>query len=121
MSDVQAARQHGAANHAADLADRQQAETSIDQVSADTVHGAGEVMAQTDHHPNAARYVQIATILTILTLFEVAVYYLKPIHVYLVPVLIVLSTTKFVLVVLFYMHLKFDNKLFSALFTLGLI
>ncbi|MFI5269842.1 MAG: cytochrome C oxidase subunit IV family protein [Chloroflexota bacterium] len=72
-------------------------------------------------HPNALRYVQIATILAILTAFEVTVYYMQSIRLYLVPILLTLSAVKFVLVVLFYMHLKFDSRLFSALFTLGLL
>ena len=33
------------------------------------------------------------------------------------PTLLVLSATKFVIVVMFYMHLKYDHKLFRALFT----
>ena len=35
----------------------------------------------------------------------------------LVPLLLVLSALKFVLVVLFYMHLKFDNRFFAFLFS----
>jgi cytochrome c oxidase subunit 4 len=35
----------------------------------------------------------------------------------LVPVLLVLSLVKFLLVVLFYMHLKFDSRLFVFLFS----
>jgi len=65
--------------------------------------------------------VQIALILAVLTAFEVTVYYMQPIHEYLVPILLTLSAIKFVLVVLFYMHLKFDSRIFSALFTLGLL
>jgi len=72
-------------------------------------------------HPKALRYVQIATILAVLTAFEVTVYYMQSIRLYLVPILLTLSSIKFVLVVLFYMHLKFDSRLFSALFTLGLL
>ena len=34
----------------------------------------------------------------------------------LVPPLLVLSTAKFVIVVLFYMHLKFDHAVFSRVF-----
>jgi len=33
-----------------------------------------------------------------------------------VPVLLVLSAVKFTLVVMFYMHLKFDNRFFTFLF-----
>jgi cytochrome c oxidase subunit 4 len=34
-----------------------------------------------------------------------------------VPVLLVMSVAKFTIVVMFYMHLKYDHKLFRALFT----
>ena len=39
----------------------------------------------------------------------------------LVPILLILSATKFALVVLWFMHLRFDNALFSTLFTGGLM
>jgi len=85
-------------------------------------HGLTEhSVAHQEHHPQARQYVEIAVVLTILTLFEVGVYYFQPLHFMLTTVLLVLSSVKFVLVVLFYMHLKFDNRVFSALFTLGLV
>ena len=34
-----------------------------------------------------------------------------------VPTLLILSAAKFAIVVMFYMHLKYDHKLFRALFT----
>lgn len=74
-----------------------------------------------ERHPQAAEYVLVALVLSVLTLIEVGVYYTEPLHAYLTAVLLVLSAAKFVLVVGFYMHLKFDNRLFSALFCLGLI
>jgi cytochrome c oxidase subunit 4 len=84
--------------------------------------GYGYARVAGEHsHPKALRYVQIATILAVLTAFEVTVYYMQSIRLYLVPILLTLSAIKFVLVVLFYMHLKFDSRLFSALFTLGLL
>jgi len=89
----------------------------------ETAHGEsyGYARVAGEHaHPNAAKYVQIALILAVLTAFEVTVYYLQAIREYLVPILLLLSAVKFVLVVLFYMHLKFDSRIFSALFTLGL-
>ena len=38
-----------------------------------------------------------------------------------VPILLILSAMKFTIVVLFYMHLRYDAKLFKALFTGPLI
>jgi len=71
-------------------------------------------------HPTALRYVQIALILTVLTSIEIAVYYLHSLAKVLIPILLTLSAIKFAMVVLWYMHLKFDNRLFSTLFLLGL-
>jgi cytochrome c oxidase subunit 4 len=71
-------------------------------------------------HPTALRYVQIALILTVLTSIEIAVYYIHSLSKVLIPILLTLSAIKFALVVLWYMHLKFDNRLFSTLFLLGL-
>ena len=39
----------------------------------------------------------------------------------LLGMLLALSALKFVIVVLWFMHLKFDNKLFSIMFTGGLV
>lgn len=71
-------------------------------------------------HPTALRYVQIALILTVLTSLEIAVYYINSLSKVLIPILLTLSAIKFAMVVLWYMHLKFDNRLFSTLFLLGL-
>lgn len=75
----------------------------------------------TEHHPGAHPsprvYVQIAVVLAILTMVEVAAYYIPTLQPVLAPLLILLSAAKFALVVMFFMHLKFDSKLFSVLFT----
>ena len=71
-------------------------------------------------HPGARQYITIAVILSVITAIEVAVYYFPPLHPILAPILIVLSAVKFATVVMFYMHLKFDSRLFSAMFLFGL-
>jgi|DewCreStandDraft_2_1066082.scaffolds.fasta_scaffold00221_56 cytochrome c oxidase subunit 4 len=71
-------------------------------------------------HPTVADYVRVAIILFIVTAIEVAIYYIPSLHGILVELLLALSSIKFVLVVLWYMHLRFDSKLFSALFAMGL-
>ena len=74
-----------------------------------------------EHHPGPRQYVNIAIILAIVTAAEVAIYYMSALEDFLVPLLIVFSAIKFVLVVSWFMHLKFDSRLFSTLFVGGLI
>src|SRR5579863_7623599 len=74
--------------------------------------------APTEHaHPGYRQYVIIAIVLAIITGAEVIVYYQASLRAAIIPILFALSITKFVLVALFFMHLKFDNRLFSALFS----
>lgn len=72
-------------------------------------------------HPTALQYAQIGAILFIITAVEVALYYIDFDHNLLVTVLIVLSAAKFIAVVGWFMHLKFDNTLFSTLFVSGFL
>jgi cytochrome c oxidase subunit IV len=78
------------------------------------VHAMGEV----HEHPTWKQYKWVAIILTVITIFEVWVYYTSfsksPLF---VPVLLIMSAAKFAIVVLFYMHLRYDHRLFKALFT----
>src|SRR5712672_1956659 len=71
---------------------------------------------QTGSHASTATYLRIAAILVMITLIEVGVFYVPAFQGVLVPVLLVLSAVKFTLVVMFYMHLKFDNRFFTFLF-----
>jgi len=78
------------------------------------VHAMGEV----HEHPTWKEYKWVALILTLITVVEVWVYYTPfsktPLF---VPTLLIMSIAKFTIVVMFYMHLKYDHKLFRALFT----
>ena len=67
-------------------------------------------------HATTATYLRIAAILVMITLIEVGVFYVPTFQALLVPILLVLSAVKFTLVVMFYMHLKFDNRFFAFLF-----
>lgn len=67
-------------------------------------------------HPTVGTYLRVAAVLVILTLLEVGVFYVPAFQAVLVPVLLVLSAAKFLLVVLFYMHLKTDSRFFAFLF-----
>ena len=82
-------------------------------------HGAG-VMHE---HPTWSTYWKVALILTVITAIEVWVYYIPGFthSRAFVPLLLFMSAVKFAIVVLFYMHLKYDHRLFRALFTGPLI
>jgi len=68
-------------------------------------------------HPKPMEYVKVAIVLAIITGAEVAVYYQEALRPVIVPILLSLSVCKFALVAMFYMHLKFDNRLFTAFFS----
>ena len=72
-------------------------------------------------HPGAKEYLGIAVLLTVITAVEVAVFYIPAMKPMLVPTLLTLSAIKFMLVAMFYMHLKFDARLFSWLFVVPMI
>jgi len=73
-----------------------------------------------EHHPGPRQYVKIAVILAILTAIEVAVAYIDALSDVLIPLLGALAIAKFAMVVGYFMHLKFDSKLFRYLFVTGL-
>jgi cytochrome c oxidase subunit IV len=66
-------------------------------------------------------YLVIGTFLLLLTIMEVAVFYIEALAPVLVPVLIFLALGKFALVAMFYMHLRFDHRWFSYLFVAPLL
>lgn len=69
-------------------------------------------------HPGAGprTYVVIGAFLLLLTVMEVAVFYIPALARVLVPVLLFLAVAKFSLVALFYMHLRFDHPWFAYVF-----
>jgi cytochrome c oxidase subunit 4 len=72
-------------------------------------------------HASPAFYWAIGGILTVITAVEVAIFYIPFLSGVLVPTLLALSAAKFLLVVLFFMHLKFDSKVFSGVFLAGMV
>ncbi len=76
----------------------------------------------TEHtHTSTGTYVTIAAVLTVITLVEVGVFYVPAFESFLAPVLLTLSAAKFILVVMFYMHLKGDHPLFTVILTVPLL
>src|SRR5215213_778539 len=79
----------------------------------------GEGVVEGHGHPSDLFYVGVALILAVITAMEVSLTYLDIGRAFL-PILLVLMTIKFFMVVLFFMHLRFDNKVFGRLFYSGL-
>lgn len=69
-------------------------------------------------HPDWKQYKWVALILFAITIVEVWAYYIPAFVASsaFVPILLVMSAVKFAIVVAYYMHLKYDNRLFIALF-----
>lgn len=72
------------------------------------------------HHPTPQQYVKVAIVLSVVTALEVAIYYIEALGGLLLPLLLLFAVIKFVLVVLWFMHLRFDSRLFRRLFVTGL-
>lgn len=72
-----------------------------------------------EHGMSNAGYIRIAVILAAITGLEVSTYYVD-FGVLFLPALLIMMAIKFVMVVSYFMHLKFDNKVFSFLFYAGL-
>ena len=79
-----------------------------------------EAARNDEAHATTGHYVRIAIILTVLTILEVGTYYVDIPFALLIPLLLVLAGMKFGLVVAYYMHLRYDSKLFSGFFFFGL-
>lgn len=83
-------------------------------------HGHGAA-AHEEAHASNRTYVQIALILAVITIAEVVIYYIPTVRPILIPALIILSLAKFIMVVGFFMHLKYDHRLYRFMFAAGLI
>jgi|EndMetStandDraft_8_1072994.scaffolds.fasta_scaffold1698884_1 cytochrome c oxidase subunit 4 len=75
-----------------------------------------------DHQHGATdkQYIVIAIILAVVTAMEVTLTYVDVGPVFL-PALLIMMAAKFLIVVSYFMHLKFDHRIFSFLFYMGLV
>src|SRR5918999_4350828 len=83
---------------------------------ADQSGHVGHADAAGTEHASTATYVKVAIILAAVTALEFGVLYIRRLTPILVPLLLVLSAGKFALVVLFFMHLRYDARPLAALF-----
>jgi cytochrome c oxidase subunit IV len=71
-------------------------------------------------HPSDLKYIKIAAILAVLTAIEVSTYTFDITGHALLLILLPLMVIKFAIVAGYFMHLKFDSKLFTTMFVAGL-
>ena len=73
------------------------------------------------HHPHEQTYIKVAVVLAIITVAEVAIYYISGLRSILVEALLIMSAIKFVTVVSYFMHLKFDDRRLAWIFGLAMV
>ena len=79
-------------------------------------------MSDTAHaHPTPRDYWLIALILAVITGAEVAVTYIDALDSVVAPLLIAMSAAKFTIVVGYFMHLKYEQRIYRNLFLIGVI
>jgi cytochrome c oxidase subunit 4 len=83
-------------------------------------HDADAGGAHAGGHPSPKEYIRIGVVLAVLTALEVAASYAGVSGSILIPTLFILALIKFALVVLWFMHLKFDDRRYARFFVLGL-
>lgn len=84
------------------------------------LHPAPREQEELAHHPSPRKYVGIAVILAIVTAVEVAIYYIPALLDLIVPLLLAFAVIKFIFVAMYFMHLKFDSKVFRRFFLIGI-
>ena len=78
-------------------------------------------MSESPEHATLGTYLKVAAILSVITALEFAVIYIRRLTPILVPLLITLSIGKFALVVMYFMHLRYDTKPLTFLFVAPLL
>src|SRR5881392_4246232 len=76
---------------------------------------------QNGAHATVWTYIKVALVLTGVTILEVGSTYIRQLTPIIVPLLIVMSAAKFALVVLFFMHLRYDARPLSIIFVGSLV
>jgi cytochrome c oxidase subunit IV len=101
-------------------------ETAIDEVEG-TQAEYGETVVDrgpTEHeHPTDWVYVKIAIILAVITAAEIALYFVEDelSSTIVVPSLLAMMVAKFLIVVGWFMHLRYDDPIFKRVFYAGLL
>ena len=91
-------------------------------MSAATEHAEHAEHAHDEPHiPSDLYFIKTALVLALVTALDTSTYWWpESMHSFATPSLLIMMTIKFFMILLVFMHLKFDNKLFSLMFYIGL-
>jgi cytochrome c oxidase subunit 4 len=92
---------------------------AVDAGALDTEADAPDADRPQYSHKMDLLYVKVAGILVVLTAIEIYASYADYLDKAFLPLMLGLMATKFLLVVLFFMHLRWDSKLFGRMFWAG--
>ena len=71
--------------------------------------------------PTTRDYVKVGLMLFVLTVVEVVAIYIEALRPALAAILVALSAWKFLLVAAFFMHLKYDSRIYTGFFAFGMV
>ena len=72
-------------------------------------------------HASTGTYLKIAAVLCVVTALEFAVIYIRQLTPILTPLLLIMSAGKFALIVMYFMHLRYDTRPLTFLFVAPLV
>jgi cytochrome c oxidase subunit 4 len=75
--------------------------------------------AEAHDHPTNRYFIYTAAVLAVFTALETSTYWID-FGSFATPLLLTLMTIKFFVILLVFMHLKYDSKLFGVMFYIGL-
>ena len=85
-------------------------------------HAEHAAEAHEHHTPSDRYFIKIAIILAVVTALETSTYWWpKSLETVGVISLLIMMTIKFFMIVMVFMHLKFDSKIFSLMFYTGMV
>ena len=74
-----------------------------------------------EEHYSEWQYGKVAIVLFAITMAEVGIYYVTGARQAVTTLMLIMMVVKFSLVALYFMHLRFDSKLFRRLFVTGIV
>ena len=92
----------------------------MSQTNVEETVPSAPVGSHAGRHPSPKEYIRIAVILALITAAEVAIYYIEGAQDFLIPMLFLFAIIKFTLVVMWFMHLKFDSRTYARFFVMGI-